>query len=594
MLRRATLLLGSDSLGSSLATQPQTLSKVNAGSPAKQGLGQTGEGNIGSASPYAVTYTVPSKSANAPRVVDSSHYKQAVPFQKTTWSPTAEDIPSDSIAERPQAELQVFCRRDEVLPIPLETISLEDRVQKRRNTHTRRRALWNKITRMGKGKKTEGGLLVRDETYWKWWVQDGYGFIDKPNHLTWEQFAEELESFSFHWELHPTKPEDYYILHLVRRKGDDMEVVWSAEHAAWQSPLLVDMYAALGTMMARRLKTRTISFDNSRGTIGELNIQHVSPYTSAVQINARPSYFYDAHLREEREENSSWYFTKELQTLPGIDEDGTVSFYASGESLAYHLSASVKALLDRPMWMFYRRAIRKNAKHRDDYFSNSDKVGHAMLSWTAWDDQSYGLWPATCQLDAITDHWLEESPFPLRVINNKIRKLARMRPQNLESRQFLDSNISLTKQAGTQLLATHAPQLLLSASEGGNDFIHNLLKEDTMDTERTQVYRQLTPGDVEELMLLRESDDAKERQQEEEEHAREQERAEKESELARKAQEKESREPEVNKTIEELGRERLKRRIADGETSEDSEQWEWYHRNEEVKPKASPMGAVEL
>ena len=224
------------------------------------------------------------------------------------------------IAERPQAELAVLCARDIVTAVPDELIVAECTLKNLAAQPSPLRRAYNSVRRsiLSRAKGPGDALLAMDENYYRWMVEDNFRFMKKPRHCTWELFYKELSSFSFFFELHPKKPEDSFILHILQHSADEApKVIWSAEHAVWQGPVIPDMYAAMGTMMARRLKTRTLSFDNGRGTISELNFRHVSPHTSAVHINARPAYYYDAHMREKREENASWYFTKEMVCIKG-------------------------------------------------------------------------------------------------------------------------------------------------------------------------------------------------------------------------------------------------------------------------------------
>ncbi|KAJ9468908.1 hypothetical protein DIPPA_04478 [Diplonema papillatum] len=532
------------------------------------------EAGIGSASPYAVSYAYPSKSSNAPRLLDASHYKKMIPFQKTAWCPTADDVPVDSIAERPQGHLAVHFSRDTVEPIPVSIVSEELERQARQRPAGRLAGLWKRVRRRGRGDRyTEEGLLVRDERYWQWLVEDRHGFWGKPKHLTWEQFAGELESIAVHWEPHPTKPEDYYLMHVLRCDPNTgvKEVVWSAEHAAWQGPVLVDLFAAVGTMLSRRLKTRTLTFDNGRGTTLEFNVRHISPWTTATQVNLRPAYYYDPVLRDQREESAGWYFTKDLIAQPGIDEKGTVSFYISAEALGYHLSKSVQSLLERPMWTFYRRGLRRNAKRKSEVLlTDSEKVYHAAKSWAGWDDGRYYAWPALCQLDAVTDHWLEESPFPLYQINSKVRELSRLRRVNLERRQWVHCNQAMTKEATRSIVSHYAPSLLLGPG-GAPSPLAAYLSEDTP-TQRESVHKRLTAEQLEELNLLRAADDEYDKQ----------------SQLALEAEEKKNEKEEASsnlpppdaQSVEARGRQRLAERLAEGVTHEDSEQWEWYDRPE--------------
>ena len=481
----------------------------------------------------------------------------------------------DSIAERPQHELAIHLSRDEITPLPTE-LSLEEterRVEKKRI----RTSLWHKIQRMGGGspKSDTTGLVVRDETFWKWYVEDNYRFFGKPKHLTWEQFAKELGSYSFYWELHPTKPEDYYILHLLKHedpldKQSKREVVWSAMHAAWEGPVLMDLYAALGTMMKGKLKTRTLSFDDGRGTIKEFNIQHVSPWTTAVQINARPPYHYDRDLRDIREENSTWYFSKDLITNPGINEDGTVTFFVAAEVLSYHLTTSVRQLLHRPMRHFYRNGVQKRVNHFREFRSHKDRMVSTTRSWLAFDSANSCQFPALDQLDAVTDNWLEESPFPLRDVHDKIRLLARLHPENLQYLSWLQSNKELTRDTSYHIVADYAPKLL---AEGGSPFVQSLLLPPKTTT-RKRIHRLLTENQLNDLKLLRESDEARE-------------------EAAETAKAKKAIHAATEEDGEEQGKERLKTRIVEDPISDraDSEQWTWIH---ELPEGTSSAGTVKL
>ena len=447
----------------------------------------------------------------------------------------------------------VHFSRDVLEPLPV-SVALDEQAAHRRwdSKENFARALWKGASRLrekiSRGRHQREGLLVRDETYWRWWVEDNYGFWGKPKHCTWEQFDEELRSFSLHIELHPTKPEDYMIMHLLRKDTDGSTfVAWSAEHAVWQGPALMDLYASAGTMMTRRLKTRTLSFDNGRGTISEFNLQHVGPYTTAIQINARPPYYYDPYLREKREEFSSWYFTKDLLQNPGIDEEGTVSFYTSAEALTYHLSAAVNSLLRRNIHSFYSRGRRRTAEHHNDTTPEWVKARSAATGWLGFGDVRDSALPATTAIDAVTDHWLEESPFPLTTVNSRVRKLARLRAQNLESSQFVHGNVTLTKNAALSAVETYAPSLLTD-SEGYNSKLADMLDPPPL-VDRAAVYVPLSDAQLEKLAELRAQDAQR---------------------LLEAAKEEEERE--------EKGRKRAAKRVSEGETGEsaaDSEQWEW-------------------
>eukprot|EP01062_Namystynia_karyoxenos_P063726 TRINITY_DN5651_c0_g1_i1.p1 TRINITY_DN5651_c0_g1~~TRINITY_DN5651_c0_g1_i1.p1 ORF type:complete len:756 (+),score=188.98 TRINITY_DN5651_c0_g1_i1:291-2270(+) len=555
-------------------TPPRLPWLVPTGLPAQVPATPIAQDSVITAEEHQVSYAHVSKYSNAPRILGAENFKKIVPYQKSVWSVKAEDVApdEDALAEAPQHELAKVFARDQLAPLDtIDVFVMEQEREQERHRAGRLRALWLQAKRSRHGKVDQNGLWVRDESYWEWWVKDNYGFYGRPRHLTWEEFATELRSVGLFWELHPTKPEDFIILHLIRGEGEDRRVVWSAEHAAWEPPVFMDLWAAVGTMLSRRLKTRTLSFDNGRGTIKELNIRHVGPWTSALQVNGRPGYHYDPVLRERREKNSSWFFSKELVAQPGQDDEGTVSFFVSAQALAYHLCIATSALLNRPMWTFFRRARRRSAHNKQGLRRGRGGTGvaEAFRGWCGFDDHKCHDWPSPNQLEAITDHWLEESPFPLVSVWDRVRQLAKLPHVNLDLRQFVDQNKRLTTEAVRELAARHAPQLLLAAGDAADPADRGFLasglrralrsytEDELYHKQRQSVYVPPPPAAPAALDAPAAAAPESPVETAEEEFARK-------------------------------GRERQEQREAELGSARDSEAWEWIAREEKAIAQASP------
>ena len=172
-----------------------------------------------------------------------------------------------------------------------------------------------------------------------------------------------------------------------------------------------------------------------------------------------------------------------------------------------------------------------------------------------------GGYAAENALEVITDHWLEESPFPLAMMHSRVRKLAHLRPENLDSAQFLTANMTVTRGTAHSFLSNKLPSLLERPAVAA-------MLEETPFLAREKVYLPVDDATLKTLEGIHESDRIKEEEAEAERRLLESGEGAKGAETADAVKQKK----------------RMQERVKAGETgpgSGDTETWEWLHEKVE-------------